>query len=130
MKIELVIIALMILIFPVSAQTLSFVDTTAIDEDSGLSSTEVYVYYGNGTFAGVMNSTSELTGIDSGSDLVFILKPNTLTLFNNPDWVLGFASDSFVLIFVVIFAIMMGAAAIVIAIGVVKFVLPKGGRKR
>lgn len=128
MKFELLIIALLVLILPVSAQTLSFVDTTAIDEDSGLSSTQVYVYYGNGTFAGVMNSTSELTGINSSQDLVFILKPNTLTLFNNPDWVIGWAVDNWTLIFVFVFALFFSAAAVVIATAMAKGLMRMGRR--
>ena len=126
----LLLSVLLFLIFPVTAQTLSFIDTTALDEDSGYSSTIIYVYYPNGTLAGNITSTQELSGLDSSQDLTLILKPNTITLFNNPEWVLGWALDSWMLIFVVIFAIVISFSCVAVAVLFVKMIFYSGGRKR
>lgn len=134
MKIEfkhtLILFVLLFLALPVSAQTLSFVDTTALDEDSGYSSTLIYVYYGNGTLAGTLNSTAELTGVNASQDLVLVLKPNTITLFNNPEWVLGWVLDSWMVIFVVIFAIVIAFSCVGLAVLFIKPVFYGKGRKR
>ena len=135
MKIELrylvAVFAILFLVLPVNAQTLSFIDTTALDEDSGYSSTIIYVYYPNGTLAGNITSTAELSGLDETQDLTLILKPNTITLFNNPEWVLGWMLDSWMVIFVVIFAIVVAFSCVSLATLFVKFVFyNKGGRKR
>ena len=122
---------LLFLVLPVSAtQTLSFIDTTALDEDSGYSSTIIYVYYPNGTLAGNITSTQELSGINGTQDLTLILKPNTITLFNNPEWVLGWALDSWMLIFVVIFAIVISFSCVAVAVLFVKMIFYSGGRRK
>lgn len=137
MKIEfkylIAVFVLFFLVLPVNAQTLSFIDTTSLDEDSGYSSTIIYVYYPNGTLAGNITSTAELSGLDETQDLTLILKPNTITLFNNPEWVLGWMLDSWMVIFVVIFAIVVAFSCVALATLFVKMVFysgSKGGRKR
>lgn len=129
-KIYLIAITFLLLVSPVSAQTLTFVDTTAIDEDSGYSSTLIYVYYGNGTLAGVLNSTNELSGLNSTQDYTLILKPNTITLFNNPEWVLNWVLDSWMLIFVVIFAVVIAFSCVGLAVIFVKPIFYNKGRRR
>lgn len=129
-KIISVVALFLLLVSTCSAQTLTFVDTTALDEDSGYSSTLIYVYYGNGTLAGVLNSTTPLEELNSSQDYTLILKPNTITLFNNPEWVLGWALDSWMLIFVVIFAIVIAFACMALAVLFVKPIFYGRGRKR
>lgn len=134
MKIELkylvAVFVLFFLVLPVNAQTLSFIDTTSLDEDSGYSSTVIYVYYPNGTLAGNITSTAELAGLDSTQDLTLILKPNTITLFNNPEWVLGWVLDSWMVIFVVVFAIVIAVSAVTIAVLFTKVMFRTGGKRR
>lgn len=83
-KNQILIIALCalmaIIISPVSAQTITFANPNGIAERDYL------IYYGNGTLAAFVNSTSVVT-LDGSLDYIFTLKPVQTNLLEDPaDW--------------------------------------------
>lgn len=82
MKIKSILFVLLLLcsVQAASAQTLSFIDPGLSDDEAN---TELLIYYGNGTLAGVLTTNDSLT-IDGSTDIVIHKKNKQLSIVDDP----------------------------------------------
>jgi hypothetical protein len=108
----LLLIVLICSISAANAQTLSFIDP-GIGTDSN---TELLIYYGNGTLAGVMTTNDSIT-VDPNSDIVLHKRNKKMSIVDDPmDFMYWIVDTMGYVIVVVIAGVIIGVGILGIAI--------------
>lgn len=79
-KLSSILLIIGLLALPAAAQTVSFTNTGYLTEQD----VELRIYYGNGTYAGTLNTSSPIT-LDPGMDYILFMDQKKVDLFNRPD---------------------------------------------
>lgn len=108
----LLLIVLICSISAANAQTLSFIDP-GIGADSN---TELLIYYGNGTLAGVL-TTNDSINIDPNSDIVLHKRNKQMSIVDNPmDFMYWIVDTMGYAIVVIIAGVIIGVGILGIAV--------------
>lgn len=108
----LLLIVLICSISAANAQTLSFIDP-GIGTDSN---TELLIYYGNGTLAGVM-TTNDSINVDPNSDIVLHKRNKQMSIVDDPmDFMYWIVDTMGYVIVVVVAGVIIGVGILGIAI--------------
>lgn len=122
-KLGTILLLLAFFAMPATAQTITLIDPGITEGHS--SNVELLVYYGNGTYAGVVDTNNSLT-ID-GSDIVIHHRASSLDVFEDPVGFLTIAVEKFSLVIILIVA---GVFFAVGMIGVAWKIGTGSGKKR
>lgn len=115
MKIKPLILVLILLcsISPASAQTLSFIDPGIAGSESN---TELMIYYGNGTLAGVL-TTNDSISIDPNVDLIIHKRNKQMSIVDDPKGFLAWIIDTMgYTIIIIVAGVIIGVGILGIAI--------------
>ena len=111
MKIKLIVLlmAIFLLAIPAQANTITYSDLTALNNDD--LSSRLFVYYSNGTLAGIATTNNTVT-YNGTQDINIVLQPNSLTMFNNPTFLMSWVVSSGYGIVIIVVAAVAGFALI------------------
>lgn len=105
-KIILILVAMFFMTAGASAGTLTYTDVSCINSGSTVCSSSIFVYYQDGTLAGSLNGTNDaITTNDSMGAINLYLKPNSVSLLNNPSFFFQWLINTWQMFFVLILMI-------------------------
>lgn len=119
MKIKSIFLVLLLLcsVQAASAQTLSFIDPGLSDDDPN---TELLIYYGNGTLAGVLTTNDSLS-IDGSTDIVIHKRNKQLSIVDDPQGFLRWIVDTMgYTIIIIVAGVIVGVGILSIAVQAAK----------
>lgn len=118
MKVKIVmgIMAMFFITALASAGTISYTDVSCLNSGSSVCSSSVFIYYPNGTLAGSLNGTNDAITYDESQAINIYLKPNSVSLLNNPSFFFQWMLNTWQLLFVIllIMAVVVGFIIIII----------------
>lgn len=106
-KIGMVIKTLLILIIITgiaAATQITFTDVTCLNSGADVCSTKMFLYYQNGTIAGILSGTNDNTTVGDGEAINIYLKANSQSLLNNNAFVFDYILNSWQVFFVLLLA--------------------------
>jgi len=89
-------------VVPAGATTITYTDVSCINSGATTCSSSVFVYYTNGTLAGVMNATGDNVVVADNESINLYLKPNSVSLLNNPSFTLNWILSSWNMFFTIL----------------------------
>lgn len=96
------IISLIFLIGVASATTITFTDVTCLNSGSDVCSTKLFLYYQNGSIAGILTGQNDNTTTADGEPINLYLKANSQSLINNPSFFFDYLLNSWQVLFVLL----------------------------
>lgn len=103
-------IALIIFLFftgIATATEITFTDVTCLNSGADVCSTKMFLYYQNGTIAGILSGTNDNVTVASGEPINIYLKANSQSLLNNNAFVFDYILNSWQVFFALLLAMGM-----------------------
>jgi len=95
-------LVILITITPASATNLTYTDISCLNSGAGTCSSSIYVYNINGSLSGILNSTGDSVMVGDNESINLFLKPNAVSLLNNPTFTLQWILNSWNMFFTIL----------------------------
>ena len=101
-KIGILILILTVMVGTATATQITFTDVTCLNSGADVCSTKMFLYYQNGTVAGILSGTNDNVTVGDGEAINIYLKANSQSLLNNNAFVFDYILNSWQVFFVLL----------------------------